>query len=719
MTLLDRGWEKTQIKTFSRWCAKQLSERQIEFNDVTTEFKNGVKLIQMLEIIGKTTIANGRWHKVPKNRYQEIENTNMAIQYVTDEKKIKLIGIHPDDIVDGNVKLTLGLTWSIINKFQIEDITVEEQTARNALLQWCKKNTQGYERVNITNFTSSWNTGLAFCALINRFRPEVLNYNALNKDNSLENCQKAFDACRQIGLYVYLDPEDIADVQPDEKSVVTQVSEFFHFFAGESKVEAMADRLRRTIAIQREIDALKSNYEQQARACMQAMAVSNNEITADNYEKSVPGIKAKLIEVIRYSRVARPNIAELRGAALKTWAQLVARCKATSRPSPVPPQGLEPETLTQCLNQLDDVASNRRSQLSEEHKAAQAKLIEEFDTNCHNVKLHCDNVNQQCNSLQGPLVQQKNTLAQLENTVQQLHGFVQQLQAPYDYLVSLKLNFRAKNSITSISSEVAQVESKIKHLTFNINAQIEEEQQMAKVQAYNQLAEQKVQESKQLDQMIESVNGDNETKRAQYVRLQNEVSTRQASIQSLVPPYEELEREELQLHAPYTPDSITTLYVALQNHIQSLLSAIDASVAANKGLEISEEQLTEFRETFRLFDKDHTNTLVNYELNACLTSLGESSSDAECTQIIAKYTGGKTEIDFDSYVKFMLDRFSKAETKETTEEAFKAIAQNSPVVTVEQLNKFFSPEDVAYLQTQLTPVNGGYDFASWVQSLYA
>ena len=138
MTILNKAWEETQIKVFSRWGAKNLMERNISFESLRTEFEDGVKLLNLLEIIGKEQISNGRWHKAPKNRYQMLENVNMALDYVQKEKKIKLIGIHADDIVDKNLKLTLGLIWSCINKFQIEDISVEEQTARNALLQWFK-----------------------------------------------------------------------------------------------------------------------------------------------------------------------------------------------------------------------------------------------------------------------------------------------------------------------------------------------------------------------------------------------------------------------------------------------------------------------------------------------------------------------------------------------------------------------------------------------------
>ena len=578
---------------------------------------------------------------------------------------------------------------------------------------------QGYDGVNIQNFTNSWNTGLAFCALINRFRPDVLDYNSLDKGNSLENCQKAFDACKQLGLFVYLDPEDVADVTPDEKSVVTQVSEFFHFFAGESKTEAMADKLRRTIEIQRELDQLKNNYAEQAQAAMDAMQQSNADITADDYQKDVNGIKAKLIDVIKYTRVARPNIAELRGTALKTWGQLVARCKATNRPQPVPPQGLEPETLTTTLDQLDATATERRKSLSDELEAAQNQLITDFDNNCNNVGLHCENVKNQCLNLSGPYDQQKETLNQLADKVNnEFRGYITQLQPVYDKLVELKLNFKAKNSITSISSQVDQCDALIKHLSANVDALIEEEGQMAKVNAYNQKCEEKVQVSKQLDSKAEAVSGENEAKRSGLMAIDNEVSAAEESCAELDAPYEELEREELQLHATYTPDSVKNLFTALHSHIQGVIAGIDAAIAASKGFEISEEQLQEFRETYRMFDKNNDNMLEPYELNACLTSLGETDTEEECKQIIAKYAPGQPRLDFDNYVRFMLDRFSKAETKESTTEAFKAIAQNSPVITDEQLNKYFKPEDVEYLKTQLKQVDGGYDFASWVDTLY-
>ena len=81
---------------------------------------------------------------------------------------------------------------------QEAEISVEEATARDALLVWAKKNTQGYADVNVTNFTTSWSNALAFCALINKFRPNILDYNSLDKSDAMTNAKKAFDACREL-----------------------------------------------------------------------------------------------------------------------------------------------------------------------------------------------------------------------------------------------------------------------------------------------------------------------------------------------------------------------------------------------------------------------------------------------------------------------------------------------------------------------------------------
>src|SRR4051812_8310728 len=102
----------------------------------------------------------------------------------------------------------------LIIVLQIQDITFEDadnqetRNAKEALLLWCQMKTAGYPNVNIRNFTTSWRDGLAFNALIHRHRPDLIEYEKLQKSNALFNLTNAFDTAeQQLGLMKLLDSE--------------------------------------------------------------------------------------------------------------------------------------------------------------------------------------------------------------------------------------------------------------------------------------------------------------------------------------------------------------------------------------------------------------------------------------------------------------------------------------------------------------------------------
>ena len=98
----------------------------------------------------------------------QIANVNKALDFIA-SKGVKLVSIGAEEIVDGNLKMTLGMIWTIILRFAIQDISVEEMTAKEGLLLWCQRKTAPYKNVNVQNFHLSFKDGLAFCALIHRY----------------------------------------------------------------------------------------------------------------------------------------------------------------------------------------------------------------------------------------------------------------------------------------------------------------------------------------------------------------------------------------------------------------------------------------------------------------------------------------------------------------------------------------------------------------------
>lgn len=71
---------------------------------------------------------------------------------------------------------------------------------RNALLKWCQSKTSGYKGIDITNFSSSWNDGLAFCALLHNYLPEQIPFNELDANDKKRNFTLAFQVAESVGI---------------------------------------------------------------------------------------------------------------------------------------------------------------------------------------------------------------------------------------------------------------------------------------------------------------------------------------------------------------------------------------------------------------------------------------------------------------------------------------------------------------------------------------
>ncbi|GAU87696.1 hypothetical protein RvY_00508 [Ramazzottius varieornatus] len=103
-----------------------------------------------------------------------------------------------------------------------------------ALQTWCQKVTDGFAGVSITNFTTSFRDGLAFCAIIARFRPDLIDYDSLSKGDILHNNQLAFDVAEQkLGVPALLDAKDLCHYSvPDRKCIILYVSQLHLQFRG-------------------------------------------------------------------------------------------------------------------------------------------------------------------------------------------------------------------------------------------------------------------------------------------------------------------------------------------------------------------------------------------------------------------------------------------------------------------------------------------------------
>ncbi|XP_011629680.1 EH domain-binding protein 1 isoform X3 [Pogonomyrmex barbatus] len=110
---------------------------------------------------------------------------------------------------------------------------LKEITPGQDLLEWCKEVTKDYPGVKVTNLTTSWRNGMAFCAIIHHFRPDLIDIDSLLPHDVKGNCKKAFDAGEALGIPRVIEPADMDILTvPDKLAVMTYLYQLRAHFTG-------------------------------------------------------------------------------------------------------------------------------------------------------------------------------------------------------------------------------------------------------------------------------------------------------------------------------------------------------------------------------------------------------------------------------------------------------------------------------------------------------
>ncbi|KAG9341831.1 hypothetical protein JZ751_018555 [Albula glossodonta] len=372
--LLDPAWEKQQRKTFTAWCNSHLRKAGTQIENIEEDFRNGLKLMLLLEVISGERLPKPDRGKM---RFHKIANVNKALDFIT-SKGVKLVSIGAEEIVDGNVKMTLGMIWTIILRFAIQDISVEETSAKEGLLLWCQRKTAPYRNVNVQNFHVSWKDGLAFCALIHRHRPDLIDYAKLNKDDPIGNLNLALDiAEKHLDIPKMLDAEDIANTgrpderaimtyvscyyhafagipklcplptsldivntpKPDERAIMTYVSCFYHAFAGAEQAETAANRICKVLGVNQENEKMMEEYEKLASELLEWIRRTTPWLENRVPEKTMAEMQQKLEDFRDYRRMHKPPKVQEKCQLEINFNTLQTKLRISNRPTFMPSEG--------------------------------------------------------------------------------------------------------------------------------------------------------------------------------------------------------------------------------------------------------------------------------------------------------------------------------------------------------------------------------------------
>ncbi|NWT68358.1 SYNE2 protein, partial [Prunella himalayana] len=313
--------EFTQKKTFTSWINSILAKHTPPYvvSDLYTDIQQGHLLLDLLEVLSGQHLPREKGF----NTFQCRSNIENALTFLK-SRSLKLINIHVADIIEGKPSIVLGLIWTIIFHFHIEELArtlactynqpspdcpgatdsspkanrsakksakIKERwkmSATKALLLWAKEQCSLHGSVSVTDFKSSWRSGLAFLAIIQTLRPGLVDLEKAKARSNKENLKEAFRIAElELNIPRLLEPEDVDTVNPDEKSIMTYVAQFLQYSKNlpESE-EDMQEKVREAmgwLAAQEKklakllVETENETYYQKYREMMSFMETFNQE----------------------------------------------------------------------------------------------------------------------------------------------------------------------------------------------------------------------------------------------------------------------------------------------------------------------------------------------------------------------------------------------------------------------------------------------------------
>ncbi|OCK82699.1 alpha-actinin-2 [Lepidopterella palustris CBS 459.81] len=423
MAPLEQQWVKVQQKTFTKWLNSKLKARNVEINDLIHDLSDGVVLIHLLEILGNESL--GRYASRPKLRVQKFENVNKALDFVKG-RGIQMTNIGAEDVVDGNSKIILGLIWTLILRFTISDINEEGLSAKEGLLLWCQRKTACYDEVEVRDFSSSWNDGLAFCALLDIHRPDLIDYDSLDKEDHRGNMQLAFDiASKEIGIPELLDVEDVCDVaKPDERSLMTYIAYWFHAFSQMERVENAGRRVEKFVQNMQGAWEMQNSFEKRMRELLRQITEQQRKWEEAEFLGTYADAKNQAAEFTAYKRNKKRSWVAEKSDLVGLLGNIKTKL-STYRLRPYePPAELSLEALEIAWAGLMKAERDRSQIINETIRDIKNALRKSFADKANDFALALNTLSTSLSGLEGDVEDQLEHTQQLSKSLQPLDQYL-------------------------------------------------------------------------------------------------------------------------------------------------------------------------------------------------------------------------------------------------------------------------------------------------------
>jgi len=370
-----------QRKIFSRWVSQKLQAKGKKITDCINDFKNGDNLIYLLEALSEKPFQN--WKKIQTgSRMKQIDACGQALAFLKECGVDMKTPPSSENIVDGTETPVMGMIWAIMLKFMKLDDDEDDgpaMTFQDALKMWIANQVASYE-LKVDNWTKSFHDGKVFCALVHKFRPKLIDWNAVKSGSPQANLTMAFKAAETyFGLEQYLSVSDIEKL--DDKSMVVYASEYYYGIAQQRKVDLAAKRVSKLIEFTKENDRLKEDYTKRAEALRKRLD-SNIPLLQDTHIENTMAGAVRRLEI--FNNYRKNEKAYLFGESFATdscFQNLARRLMSRKRPAFVPPKGCSVPEIHASIKEVEKMEATQNVRLHEElnRQIKLAKIYDQFN----------------------------------------------------------------------------------------------------------------------------------------------------------------------------------------------------------------------------------------------------------------------------------------------------------------------------------------------------
>uniref|UniRef100_A0A6A7FS79 Gelation factor n=1 Tax=Hirondellea gigas TaxID=1518452 RepID=A0A6A7FS79_9CRUS len=223
--MASRSWIDVQQNTFTNWANTVLKPRNVQIKDLRIDLQSGIILIHLYEMLTSKLITG--FKERATMRISKVVNLTIVLNAFADDG-LRLVNIGAEDLCDGNLKIILGLLWSLIQKYQIigQQRDSDPRTPKHILLSWINDQLGGDNPKKVKNFRQAWKSGDALNNLVDSLKPGSIPKESQQSSTPLEKIENAMDVAeKELEIPRILAAKDMAD-GVDDLSTMTYIALF-------------------------------------------------------------------------------------------------------------------------------------------------------------------------------------------------------------------------------------------------------------------------------------------------------------------------------------------------------------------------------------------------------------------------------------------------------------------------------------------------------------